>query len=166
MVIKHSPTALPLLLLVVAVLPATFVYAQTNTTTTTTPEEETTTTANTTANATTSNATTTTAPIQQLVTPSTAAQQIINNTQAECVQAQFFPRQCVILVYESPTTVVLNGEVLIFGGTGESMGNYPNSFLWRAVDGFKAQGYIITTIGMSGAGTRVSPNEFHVIMSK
>jgi hypothetical protein len=132
---KYSLMALPLLLLVVAVLPGTFVYAQTNTTTRT-PEEESTTAANTT----TGNATTTTpAPIQQLVTPpSSTAQQIINNTQAECEQAQFSPRKCVILVYESPTTVVLNGEVLIFGGSAESIGNYPNSFLWRAVDGFKA----------------------------
>jgi hypothetical protein len=146
---KHSLTALPLLLLVVAVLPATFVYAQT-----------------TTANNTTGN-TTTTAPIQQLVTPpSAAAQQIINNTQTECKQAQFPPRKCVILVYESPTTVVLNGEVLIFGGGAEGIGNYPNPFLWRAVDAFKAQGYTISAIGMSGAGNKSSLNEFHVIMSK
>ena len=135
---------------IVAVLPTTFVYAQT--TTTTPPEEE--------------EPTTRSAPIQQLVTPSAAAQQIINNTQAECKQAQFPPRKCVILVYESPTTVVLNGDLSIFGGGAEGIGNYPNPFLWEAVDGFKAQGYAITAIGMSGAGNRSSPNEFHVIMSK
>jgi hypothetical protein len=161
MVMKHSLTALPLMLLVVAVMPTTFVYAQTNTTTTT-PEEESTITA---PNNTTGNTTTTPAPIQ-LVTPSAAAQQIINNTQAECVQAQFSPRRCVILVYESPTTVVLNGDVLIFGGSAESIGRYPNPFLWRAIDGFKAQGYTITTIEMSGVGNKSNPNEFHVIMSK
>jgi hypothetical protein len=159
---KHSLTALPLLLLVV-VLPATFVYAQTNTTTTT-PEEESTTI---TANNTTGNATTiTSAPIQLVTPPSSAAQQIINNTQAECKQAQFSPRKCVTLVYESPTTVVLNGDVLIFGASAESIGNYPNPFLWRAVDGFKAQGYTISAIGMIGAGNKSSLNEFHVIMSK
>jgi hypothetical protein len=149
---------------IVAVLPTTFVYAQTNTTTIPEEEESTTTAApnNATGNATTS------APIQQLVTPpsSAAAQQIINNTQAECKQAQFPPRKCVILVYESPTTVVLNGDVSIFGGSAESIGNYPNHFLWKAVDGFKAQGYTITDIGMSGAGNRSIANEFHVIMSK
>jgi hypothetical protein len=146
---KHSLTALPLLLLVVAVavLPATFVYAQT-----------------TTANNTTGNATTS-APIQ-LVTPSSAAQQIINNTQTECKQAQFPPRKCVILVYESPTTVVLNGDVSIFGRSAGSTGYYPNPFLWKAVDGFKAQGYTITSIGMIAAGNKSSLNEFHVIMSK
>jgi hypothetical protein len=151
-------------IVIVAILQTTFVYAQTNTTTTTTPEEESTTT---TANNTIGNATTATAaPIQQLVTPSAAAQQIINNTQIECKQAQFSPRKCVILVYESPTTVVLNGDVSIFGGSTESKGYYPNPFLWKAVDGFKAQGYTITTSGMSGVGNKGSPNEFYVIMSK
>jgi hypothetical protein len=143
---------------IVAVLPTTFVYAQT-TTANNTATGNATTAANTTSNATTS------APIQ-LVTPSAAAQQIINNTKAECEQAQFRPRACVNLVYESPTTVVLNGLVSIFGGSAESRGVYLNPFLWIAVDGFKAQGYTITSIGMSGAGNKSITNEFHVIMSK
>jgi hypothetical protein len=133
-------------IVIVAVLPTTFVYAQTTT--------------NTTGNATTTNAT------MQLVTLSAAAQQIINNTKAECVQAQFFQRKCVDLVYESPTTVVLNGLVLIFGESPESRGLHPNPFLWIAVDGFKAQGYSITSIEMSLAGNQSSSNQFHVIMSK
>jgi hypothetical protein len=133
---------------IVTVLPTTFVFAQT-----------------TTAN-TTSNATTTTSAAIQLVTPSAAAQQIINNTQAECVQAQFLPRQCVTLVYESPTTVVLNGAVSIFGGSAESRGFHPNPFLWKAVDGFKAESYTITAIEMTGAGNSSNPIIFRVIMSK
>jgi hypothetical protein len=147
-------SSLVIVIAIVAVLPTTFVYAQA-TTTTTTPEEESTTT------------TTTSAPIQ-LVTASAAAQQIINSTQAECEQAQFFPGRCVILVYESPTTVVLNGGVLILGGTPEteSRGFYPNHFLWIAVDGFKAQGYTITAIEMNVVGNKSSFNDFHVIMSK
>jgi hypothetical protein len=137
---------------IVAVMPTTFVYAQ-PTTTTTTPEEESTTT------------TTTNATIQS-VTPSAAAQQIINNTKAECEQAQFRQGRCVVLVYESPTTVVLSGLVKIFGGP-ESRGSNPNPFLWNAVDDFKAQGYTITSIGMNiVGGNRSSDNEFHVIMSK
>ena len=120
---------------IIAVLPTTFVYAQTTTTTTTTPEEE----------------STTSAPIQ-LVTPSAAAQQIINNTKAECEQAQFRQVRCVVLVYESPTTVVLSGLVKIFGGGPESRGLYPNPFLWNAVDDFKAQGYTITSIEMNVVG--------------
>jgi hypothetical protein len=109
--------------------------------------------------------TTTSAPTQLTTPPSAAAQQIINNTQAECEQAQFFPRECVILVYESPTTVVLNGKAVIFGGT-ESPRNYPNPFIWTAVDGFKAQGYTITGIGIGQVGNKTNPNVIDVIMSK
>jgi hypothetical protein len=132
---------------IVAVLPTTFAYAQTTT------------------NNTTGNATTTSAPIQ-LVTPSAAAQQIINNTKAECEQAQFFQKNCVTLVYESPTTVVLKGLISLFGGSPEIRGLYPNPFLWKAVDGFKAQGYTITAIEMTIGSNKSGDDEFNVIMSK
>jgi hypothetical protein len=135
---------------IVAVLPTSFVYAQTTTAN------------NTTVNATT---TTTSAPIE-LVTPSAAAQQIINNTQTECKQAQFSPRKCVMLVYESPTTIVLNGDILIFGGSAGSIGYHQNPFLWRAVDGFKTQGYTITAIEMTIGGNKTIDDKFNVIMSK
>jgi hypothetical protein len=138
---------------IIAVLPTTFVYAQTTITTTTPEEEESTTT------------TTTNATIQP-VTPSAAAQQIINNTKAECEQAQFRQARCVILVYESPTTVVLNGLVKIFGGSAGTPRFYPNPFLWNAVDDFKAQGYTISTIEMNVVSNKSSDNEFNVIMSK
>jgi hypothetical protein len=167
---RHKITgSMVIVIVIVAVLPTTFVYAQTTTANTTAANTTAanTTAANTTAANTTGNATTTTttAPIQ-LVTPSAAAQQIINNTQAECVQAQFRQARCVILVYESPTTVVLNGLIKIFGGSPESRGLYPNPFLWNAVDGFKAQGYTITGIEMNVVSNKTSDNEFHVIMSK
>ena len=135
--------------IVVSVMPTAFVYAQT---TTTTPEEE----------------TTTSAPPTQLITPSAAAQQIINNTKAECEQAQFFQPRCVNLVYESPTTVWLTGLVIIFGGSAESESQafHPNTFLWNAVDAFKAQGYRITDIEITVLGNRSTNSEFNVIMSK
>ncbi len=136
---------------IVAVLPTPFVYAQT--TTTTTPEEE-------------EESTTTTISVPQLATPSATAQQIIDTTKAECEIAQFNQPRCVILVYESPTTVVLSGLISIFGGSPESRGFYPNPFLWDAVDGFKAQGYTISDIEMNTVGNKSSDNEFHVIMSK
>jgi hypothetical protein len=142
-------------IVIVAVLPTTFVYAQTITTVPT-PEEQ---------NSTATTTTTTTAPIQS-VTPSATAQQIINNTKAECEQAQFSQGRCVILVYESPTTVVLKGLIAIYGGNPESRALHPNPFLWNAVDDFKAQGYTITDIEMNVVGNRSSDNEFHVIMSK
>ncbi len=139
-------SSMVIVIAIMGVLPTTFVYAQT---TTTTSQEEPTTSAST-----------------QSVTPSAAAQQIINNTQVECEQAQFLQPRCVNLIYESPTTVVLNGLVKIFGGSAESPRSYQNPFLWNAVDGFKAQGYTITSIEMNLAGNRSSDNEFHVIMSK
>jgi hypothetical protein len=149
---KKITSSMVTVIVIVAVLQATFVYAQPTTTTTPAEEEPATT-------------TTTTAPIQ-LVTPSAAAQQIINSTKAECVQAQFLQTRCVILVYESPTTVVLNGLMKIFGGSAETPRLYPNTFLWKAVDGFKAQGYTITAVEMNVVTNRSSDNEFNVIMSK
>jgi|SRR5215213_9640165 len=146
---KNVTNSMMAVIAIVAVLPTTFVYAQP----TTTPAEEPAT-------------TTTTSPPIQLVTPSAAAQQIINTTKAECEQAQFRQARCVILVYESPTTVVLNGLIKIFGGSAEIPRFYPNPFLWNAVDGFKAQGYTITAIEMNVVGNKSSDNEFHVIMSK
>src|SRR5919106_2037116 len=130
--------------LVVLVIPTAFIYAQTTTTTT---EEE----------------TTTSAPTQ-LITPSAAAQQIINNAKAECEQAQFFQPRCVELVYESPTTVVLKGLVIMFGGSteSESQAFYSNPFLWNAVDAFKAQGYSITDVEVTVLGDKSTNSEFNV----
>jgi hypothetical protein len=149
---KKITSLIVTVIVIVAVLPTTSVYAQT-------------TTSNTTAANTTGNATTTTAPIQ-LVTPSAAAQEIISNTKAECQQAQFRQAKCVVLVYESPTTVVLNGLVKIFGGSAGTPRLYPNPFLWNAVDDFKAQGYTISTIEMNVVSNKSNDNEFDVIMSK
>jgi hypothetical protein len=74
--------------------------------------------------------------------------------------------RCVVLVYESPTTVVLNGLVKIFGGSAGTPRLYPNPFLWNAVDDFKAQGYTISTIEMNVVSNKSNDNEFNVIMSK
>lgn len=151
---KKITSTIVTVIVIATVLPTTFVYAQTtNTTNTTTPEENSTTTA-------TTNMTT------QSVTPSAAAQQIINNTKAECEQAQFRQPRCVILIYESPTTVVLGGLSTLFGGSPESRGLNRNPFLWNAVDDFKAQGYTITDVEMNVLGNRSSDDEFNVIMSK
>jgi hypothetical protein len=139
-------SSMVIVIAIMGVLPTTFVYAQT---TTTTSQEEPTTSAST-----------------QSVTPSAAAQQIINNTQVECEQAQFLQPRCVILVYESPTTVVLNGLISIFGGSPENRAFHPNPFIWNAADDFKAQGYTITAVEMNTVSNNTRDNEFHVIMSK
>ena len=150
---KESTTTTSIAIIaIVAVMPTTFVYAQTTTGG---------------ANATTTGGgANATAGLIQLVTPSAAAQQIINSTKAQCEQARFLQPRCVTLVYESPTTVVLKGLVSIFGGTPGSRGFYPNPFVWKAVDGFKAQGYTITDIEVTMGGNKSSDDEFNVIMSK
>jgi len=74
---------------------------------------------------------------------------------------------------------VLNGEVLISGSPGSgpvttpddifnslNLGNYPNIFIWQAVDGFKAQGYTVSSVTIGGQGSQGNSNEFFVLMSK
>jgi hypothetical protein len=124
------------------------VYAQT----TTMPEEE----------------STTSPPLSPLITPSPSAQQIINNTKAECKAAGFPQLKCVELLYESPATVVVKGLVFMFDGSPEpeSRTFYSNPFLWKAVDAFKAQGYRITDVEVTVLGDRSTNAEFNVIMSK
>jgi hypothetical protein len=41
-----------------------------------------------------------------------------------------------------------------------------NPFFWQAVDGFKAQGYTIDSVLVSGQSSQGSPHEFFVVMSK
>ncbi len=103
-------------------------------------------------------------PPTQLISPS--AQQIINISKAECEAAHFPQPRCVELAYESPTTVVVRGLVIIFGGhpEGESQAFYSNPFLWKAVDAFKVQGYEITDVEITVLG-RSTNSEFNVIMS-
>jgi hypothetical protein len=87
--------------------------------------------------------------------------------------------------HESPSTLVINGETLLLaapgtgpiGSTGtaedlfgeefaSSVGNYPNVYLWEAVDRFKAQGYTLTSVMLGGQGSQGNPHEFFVVMSK
>ena len=125
-------------------------------------EEESTTTTTTTTN------TTAFSAPRELITPSPSAQQIINASKAECEAAGFPQLRCVELVYESPTTVVVRGLVLMLGGSpeDESRAFYSNPFLWKAVDAFKAQGYRITDVEITLLGSKSTNSEFNVIMSK
>jgi hypothetical protein len=119
------------------------------------------------------------------LTPTT--QQIIIDLQTQCRdQGVIILQDCVSVWHESPTTLVLNGDTLLLaspgsgpiGSTGtaedlfgeedfaSSVGNYPNVYLWEAVDRFKAQGYTLTSVLMGGQGTQGNPDEFFVVMSK
>jgi hypothetical protein len=100
-------------------------------------------------------------------TTTTASQTIVGTAQVECDNSTthvIIPESCVSLVYESPSTIILNGESLV-SVPGGSAGS-PNPFLWKAVDGFKAQGYQIDSVVMGGVGSVGNPNKFFVVMSK
>jgi hypothetical protein len=105
---------------------------------------------------------TTTVAYAQTTTP--AAQQIIDNARAACagVTPSVLAELCVSVVYESPTTLVLNGDMLIV----QTGGYTQNPFFWQAVDGFKAQGYTIDSVLLSGQGSQGNPHEFSVVMSR
>jgi hypothetical protein len=118
------------------------------------------------------------------LTPTT--QQIIIDIQTQCrEQGVILLTDCVNVWHESPSTLVINGETLLLaapgtgpiGSTGtaedlfgeefaSSVGNYPNVYLWEAVDRFKAQGYTLTSVMLGGQGSQGNPHEFFVVMSK
>jgi hypothetical protein len=118
------------------------------------------------------------------LTPTT--QQIIINLQTQCRdQGVIILQECVNVWHESPRTLVLNGETLLLaapgsgpiGSTGtaedlfgedfgSTVGNYPNIYLWEAVDRFKEQGYTLTSVMIGGQGTQGNLHEFFVVMSK
>jgi hypothetical protein len=122
-------------------------------------------------------ATTTTSPaFAQQQTPSTAAQQIIETTKAECASqinlGQDTPAEvqtvlaesCISLVHESPTMIVLNGDLLI----STSPGLYSeNTSLWKAVNMIKDAGYnTITSVELAGQGNQGNPHKLYVVMTK
>ncbi len=65
------------------------------------------------------------------------------------------------VIYQSPTTVVLEGNKLTVGAGGF----VDNQYLWQAVDLVKQQGYNIDSVTMSGVGTADNPDVYHVILS-
>ncbi len=78
------------------------------------------------------------------------------------LQAALVETSCLFLVYESATTVVLNGDLII-----PSAGlNINNPFIWQAVDEFKVQGYRVDSVIVSGQGSQANPHELYVVMSK
>lgn len=89
---------------------------------------------------------------------SPAAQQIMSNVQTECasVTPSVLVELCVFLLYESDSTVVLNGDFLIVQ-TGE--GYDENPFFWQAADESKVQGYTVDPVFVSGQGSQGNPHE-------
>jgi hypothetical protein len=93
------------------------------------------------------------------------AQQIIADAQTQCSQevGVLAPLLCVSVVHESPNTVVLNGQLLLLEGV---TGYVDNPFIWRAVDGFRGQGYTLTSAELSGQGSQGNPHSWYIVLSK
>jgi hypothetical protein len=103
------------------------------------------------------------------IQPSQTALQIINNARAQCENNSFIGNACVSLIYESPQTVVLEGDLLILSTDilGEFAGYWDNPYLWLAVDDFrKGLGYSVTSIELSGQGSKGNPHTWNIVMSK
>ncbi len=111
-------------------------------------------------------------------TVSPTAQRIIDAVKAECARTievqeseaelgfdfeSFLVNSCLFLLYESATTIVLNGDLLI----NQSPGVYiDNPFIWQAVDEFKVQGYAVDPVLVSGQGSQGNPHQLYVMMSR
>jgi len=92
----------------------------------------------------------------------TIANTNINFTQLfkEKIKAQFLDLDASV-VYQSPSTVVLEGEKLTVG-----LGGFvDNQYLWQGVDLVKQQGYAIDSVTMSGLGTENNLDVYHVVLS-
>jgi hypothetical protein len=96
---------------------------------------------------------------------SPAAQQIMRSVQTECarVTPSVLVELCIFLLYESDSTIVLNGDLLIVQTGG---GYDENSFIWQAPDEFKVQGYIVDSVFVSGQGSQGNPHELYIAMAR
>ena len=93
---------------------------------------------------------------------------IIGQMETECLDAGVNAIECAVLIYESPTTIVLNGNTAVskIGGDGRTILYEPNIWLWKAVDNLKGRGFTTDSIMLAGEGTEPNPHVYHVIMSK
>jgi hypothetical protein len=106
-------------------------------------------------------------PYLEQINASQLARGIIDAVRNECQAVGLDGFFCVRLIYESPKTVLLEGQLLVENLTGGAdAGATQNPYFWKAVDGFKDQGYTITTVELSGQGSVGNPHEWLVVMSK
>lgn len=99
---------------------------------------------------------------------SSAAQQIIDNVLNACseeIGAIELALQCVSVVHDSSTTLVLTGELLIISVAGGGTTYVENRYIWIAVDEFKALGYTLDHVLLSGQGIQGNPHQWYIVMS-
>lgn len=102
--------------------------------------------------------------------PTQTALAIISSVRNDCQTNGFIGNSCVALEYESGSTVILTGDPLILDianlGTAGGGGNWPNPYIWKAVDQFKAQGYTMLSAELGGQGSQGNPHEWFIVMQK
>jgi hypothetical protein len=91
------------------------------------------------------------------VTRSELAQSIdkIVNTDSSC---NILFNRCAKIIYESPSRVVLTGDFII-------RQNY-NVVIWKAVDILETNGFRLTSIDLTGQGSKGIPHSYLIVMSK
>lgn len=100
--------------------------------------------------------------------PTQTSLQIVNNTRQQCQADGFVSVSCISLIYDSPTTVVFDGSLLLLeiGSIFEGGKYWPNPYIWRVVDAFKAEGYTLVSTELEGQGSRGNPHTIIVVMEK
>jgi hypothetical protein len=102
--------------------------------------------------------------------PTQQALAIITSVRNDCEANGFIGNTCVSLEYESGNTLVLTGDRLLLDfqtiGTAGGGGNWPNPYIWKAVDQFKAQGYTLLSTELGGQGSQGNPHDWLIVMQK
>src|SRR5215210_5342932 len=95
---------------------------------------------------------TTTAITYAQITPTTAATQIVESAKVDCATKirsdvpelkTIYAESCISLVHNSPTMVVLTGDLLI---NTAALAYADNTSFWKAVNDLKNAGYTISSV--------------------
>lgn len=80
--------------------------------------------------------------------------------------AQGFNKSGVEVAYESPTTIMLSGELLLTISPESTSGVF-NSAIWAAMDLLKNQyGFKVQQVMTSGQGSVGNPTKVYILMTK
>jgi hypothetical protein len=93
-------------------------------------------------------------------------QQIITDAQTACseITPPILSVACVSVIFESPSTMVLTGDLLIVNQEGG--GYVDNRYIWQAVSVLRTVGYTMTSAELAGQGSQGNPHSWYIVMSK
>jgi hypothetical protein len=106
------------------------------------------------------------------IIPTTAATQIVESAKADCATKirsdvpelkTIYTEACISLVHNSPTMVVLTGDLLV---NTAALAYADNTSFWKAVNDLKNAGYTISSVELAGQGNQGNPHKLYVVMSK